>query len=181
MKHLPLVLLALMPVLSSVQAQRQDWTLRYFEGKSGKLISLQHCRLDTLASDSLNISSKGNSQWVRLFLLYELERPAEGHNFGRPIWAGALIGAATGFISATLVSGTEVRKTDEVDPRLSASAVFAVIGAGLGLAHSIESEYVRYRFPDGSNPAKRAALNRIMEQEREHSPDGTDPHLNLGR
>jgi hypothetical protein len=161
-------------------AQHSDWTVDYWEGASGKLISIPQCKLLSVTDDSLGVELSGEKASVRLFLLYQVFRRAENRVFEKPIWMGAVIGGAIGFISTTITMRNEdARGPNDNDSRLAVTALFTVVGGGLGLAESLGSLDKRCRFGEITNNEKRTALLRIVEEEKEHFSKETGEHLTI--
>jgi hypothetical protein len=163
-----------------VRAQHTDWIVDYWQGATGKLISVSQCKLISVTNDSLVVESNGAISSVRLFLLYQISRPVENRIFEKPIWMGAVIGGVVGFISTTITMRSEdVRGPNENDPRLAVTAFFTLVGGGLGLAESLGFHGNRYRFGEITNNEKRTALLAIMEEEKKHFSKETGEHVDV--
>jgi hypothetical protein len=76
----------------------------------------------------------------------------------------------------TIRSG-DARGLNDNEPRLAVTALFTLVGSGLGLAELLGSHDNRSHFGEITNNEKRKAHFRIMEEEKEHFSKETGEHL----
>ena len=148
------------------RAQNAIWTVGYFEGKSGVMISLPECGLSSVTSETLYVVIKDSTQSIRLYLLHELSRANSDNSYVKPVLFGTAIGAATGFLGSLFVQGSHVNDNNSPSVRTGVTVLFGMFGAWLGLENAIDSDNIKYSFPASTNPEKREAIQKIIDEEK---------------
>ena len=143
---------------SYVFAQPSVWTVSFFHGERDTIISLQHCRLISVSSDSLKIQTDSSEREVPIYLLKELSRPTPGGFHFMPV----VIGSALGLSLGLCLSGSNDRTQNVGEPSATTTTMYAILGGGIGLMKSVDEETTRYKLPFGlSNPEKRKIIENI--------------------
>ncbi len=164
-KSTVVALLFVMHISAFGRLHNTDWTVSYYEGKSGKVISIPECELVSVTSDSFHFLIKGQNRSIPLYLMYELSHPNNENSYVKPILIGAAIGATCGFLASLFVEGPSIPHDDRPISRGQVALFFGAIGSGLGLAKAIDLDYVKYHFPPATIVDKRAVIQKIIDEE----------------